>query len=209
MKLDLPFSLPKVYRTYVERFERHPDDGIDKLLQLINKRGEDPLGLCLLCIFYQQNAQMPHALSIAAKLRYLVPGSSFYLSLAYRLQHPDGFEAWLPEEVLTPTDKEKDPVFVSAPAEELDELIDALSQVENTRIDLSKNVNIDPDVDLSESSNEVNDIFTETLADIYMGQKAWTKAERVLLGLIKQHPERKKTLEEKLKLVQAKLNSKN
>lgn len=209
MKLDLPFSLPEVYRTYVERFEQQPDDSIDKLQQLISKRGEDPLGLCLLCILYKQNRQMSLALSMAAKLRYLVPGSSFYLALAYRLQHPDGFEAWLPKEVLTPTDKEKEPVFVSAPAEELDELIDALSQVENTRIDLSKNVNIDPDVDLSAPSNEVNDIFTETLADIYMGQKAWTKAERVLLGLIKQDPDKTKQLEEKLKFVRAKLASKN
>lgn len=186
---SISLTLPDSYIPYLTTFESNTEDGIDKLSRALNKRGDEPVGMFLLALMMHLNGDSTNAIKIAEKARYMVSGSSFYLGLSYRLKHPEGFEAWVPQELIF---TESEPIInevITAPAAELDELIIVLSDVENTRIKLVDKP-IDNDAYFHITEEGVDDIYTETLAKIYYDQNEYQRSLNIYKKLVELYPER-------------------
>jgi len=184
---SISLSLPDSYLPYVLSFEQNEESSIDKLSRALTKRGDEAVGMLLLSLMMHLCGSKTEAISIAEKARYMVAGSTFFVGLAYRLKHPDGFEAWVPQDLGF---SELEPVIndvITAPAAELDELIIVLSDVEKTRIKL---VDKPIDSDNYYQDGEVDDIYTETLAKIYFDQKEYERSLKIYLKLVELHPEK-------------------
>lgn len=183
-----PYTFPDRYQTFISSFKSDPNEAIKKLEKQLNKQIDDLLGYVLLSLFYASNDQLQKALEIADTLRFLAAGSKFYLTFAYKLSHPNGFDAWVPEDII-PFKAQQSHSFIAAPAIELDQMIEALSQVESTRIDITKNSHIDPDEDLSAQSKQAKEIITSTLAEIYENQKQYELAIDIYNKMLEKNPE--------------------
>jgi tetratricopeptide (TPR) repeat protein len=170
-------------------FENDQDEGVDKLSRALTKRGDEPVGMFLLSLMLHIKGNNVEAINIAEKARYMVAGSNFFVGLPYRLKHPEGFDAWVPQELGF---SESEPVInevITAPAAELDELIVVLSDVENTRIKLVDKP-IENDAYFYEGEGEVDDIYTETLAKIYFNQNELERSLKIYKRLVEMHPEK-------------------
>lgn len=161
-------DVPESYRIYFEQFEDDPHGTIKKLENHVSRRNSGAVGYYLLAILSRKAGNKSAAIKFALSAKILAPGSKFFNRLPYYIQHPDLFEAWVPEKNLTSsltTDRKTDS---SHPIEDLDQLISKLSRIETKRIKISEEPS--ENRDLSENSANVDDIVTETLALIHEKQ---------------------------------------
>jgi vacuolar-type H+-ATPase subunit I/STV1 len=125
------------------------------------------------------------AIKYALSAKILAPGSEFFRRLPYYIQHPDYFDAWVPEYTPKENGKQKHPPHSTHPIRDLDQLISKLSEAETKRIQL-KDADIDTEKsvdDLSKRSADVDDIVTETLALIHEKQGNYQSAIKVFKQL--------------------------
>jgi tetratricopeptide (TPR) repeat protein len=207
MLASIPLTFPERYESAIKSYAKDSIEGINALERFMIKAGEDGVGLILLALMHHCSNDMNKAISYAEKARFMVSGSTFFKTLSYRLRHPDGFDAWIPNQLFTDEPQlEQSPILV-AQATELDELINVLSDVENTKIRLDAAKISEPlQHDDLEIEEEVNDIFTETLAQIYMNQNQLLKARNIYQRLIEIEPEKKNQWNEMLTTIDKKMS---
>ena len=162
-----PFNIPPSLNSYVEQFDSDPERMTRKLDRLVKKRDPDAVGHFLLAWFYHLQGNQEHAIAEALKAKTYAPGSPLMEHLHFFLLHPEKFEAAVPSRA-----NKKKKVFVQGTRTpqilDLDRLIELLEAVESQRVNYSyEDVS---DEDLSESSNDVADIISETLAKIHEAQ---------------------------------------
>jgi len=163
----LPFTIPPSLNSYVEQFESDPERMTRKLDRLVKKRDPDAVGHFLLAWFYHLQGDQETAISEALKAKTYAPGSPLMEHLHFFLLHPEQFEAAVPTRLV-----KKKKVFVQGNRTpqilDLDRLIELLEAVESQRVNYS--YNDVSDEDLSEPSNDVAEIISETLAKIHEAQ---------------------------------------
>lgn len=167
---QLPFDIPKSLASYAEHFEDDPIKATTRLKKQLKKRGPDAVGHFLLAWFYHLKGMDEQAVDEALKARIFAPGSPFFQKLHYYLSHPKAFEAWTPErDAATQSRSSASLPRDTGPVLDLDSLIERLSGVESKRIRPEKPAETD-DTDKQISSDNVDDIVSETLADIHEKQ---------------------------------------
>ncbi|MDZ7680549.1 MAG: hypothetical protein U5J63_02280 [Fodinibius sp.] len=187
---QLPFKIPKSLASYAAHFEDDPIKATTRLKKQLKKRGPDAVGHFLLAWFYHLKGMDEQAVDEALKARIFAPGSPFFQKLHYYLSHPKAFEAWTPDHV----PRSQDSTSVSktrGPVLDLDNLIQKLSDVESKRIKPEQQA--PPDDKPSEqhtSSDEVDDIVSETLAKIHEQQGKFDAAIEAYLKLKKLNKEK-------------------
>lgn len=170
---SFPFEIPKSLESHLEIFEMDSDKAIRNLERHLKRRGYDAVGHFLLAWFYMMKGDRENALEFAVKAKIYAPGSPFFEHLPYYFEHPDKFDAWLPEEtndhqaVMRPSLK-KNRFHV-----DLDNLITRLSEVESSKIEVKDDTPADPGKIITDVSDQ---IATETLAKIYETQKQYKTA---------------------------------
>lgn len=167
--MELPTgSVPESYQIYFDQFESDPHGTIKKLENHVSRRNSGAVGYYLLAILCRKAGNMSDAVKFALSAKILAPGSKFFCQLPYYIQHPDLFEAWVPEKKYSSLKKINRKTDSSHPIADLDQLISKLSGVEAKRIKLTDDDT--ENTDLSENSANVDDIVTETLALIHEKQ---------------------------------------
>lgn len=167
---QLPFDIPKSLASYAEHFEDDPIKATTRLKKQLKKRGPDAVGHFLLAWFYHLKGMDEQAVDEALKARIFAPGSPFFQKLHYYLSHPKAFEAWTPErDATTQSQSSASLPRDTGPVLDLDSLIERLSGVESKRIRPEEPAETD-NTDKQISSDNVDDIVSETLADIHEKQ---------------------------------------
>jgi len=169
-------EVPDSYQIYFEQFESDPQGTIKKLENHVTRRNSGAVGYYLLAILCRKAGNLSDAVKFALSAKILAPGSKFFNRLPYYIQHPDLFEAWVPEKNL-PSTLAGEHKTHSHPIGDLDQLISRLSGIETRRIKISEDKTNDED--LSKSSANVDDIVTETLALIHEKQGSYKAAINV------------------------------
>lgn len=164
----IPAHIPRSLRSYLELYQDNADKTIEKLEKHLEKRGPDAVGFYLLAWFYHYNGNPDMATKCAWKAKIYAPGSPAMQQLHYYLAHPKNFKAWKPTKPAIKTFKKQRSEAKPHPISDLDSLIDKLSAVESKKINLDEDSQDGPD--LSRESSMVEDIVTETLANIYEKQ---------------------------------------
>lgn len=164
----IPAHIPRSLRSYLELYQDNADETIEKLEKHLKKRGPDAVGFYLLAWFYHHNGNPDMAIKCAWKAKIYAPGSPTMQQLHYYLAHPKNFKAWKPIKPAIKTFKKQRSEVMPHPISDLDSLIDRLSAVESNKIRLSEDSQDGPD--LSIESSMVEDIVTETLANIHEKQ---------------------------------------
>lgn len=164
----IPVHIPQSLRSYLEQYQDAPERTIKKLESHVKKRGDDAVGYYLLSWFYHFHGDSRQAVKAAWKAKIYAPGSPTMDQLHYFMKHPKNFKAWKPSKsaLKTLTDVRKQ--GNTHPISDLDSLIQKLSTVETKRITFDRHSEAGPD--LSQDSSNVDDIVTETLADIHEKQ---------------------------------------
>lgn len=193
----LPFPVPQSLSTYVEQFDDNPEKATRKLEKHLKKRGLDAVGHFLLAWFYHNRGNREKAVKNALKAKNYAPGSPLMEHLHYYLVHPESFDAWIPKTTQyskkTVTRQPEEARYVL----DLDALIAKLSRVESQRIKASKNAKIDGR-DLSQAARKVDDIVSETLAQIHEKQGKLKVAIESYKKLKKKHPHRSDHYDEQI-----------
>jgi len=178
--MQLPTGeVPESYKIYFDQFENDPEGTLKKLEHHVSRRDSGAIGYYLLAALSRKAGDQQAALRFALTAKILAPGSTFFNRLPYFIQHPDMFEAWLPDDYRPSGDSFSDANKTDSnhPIADLDLLISKLSSAEKKRINVSEST---PDSqDLSESSANVDDIVTETLAIIHENQDNYEAAMNV------------------------------
>jgi len=169
---ELPFEIPKSLSSYIRQFDNDPMNATIRLKKQLKKRGPDAIGHFLLAWFYHLKGLDEQAVEEALKAKTLAPGSPFFEKLHYYLSHPRTFDAWQPAEQIIK--KSRLPVHhtTGSPVlEDLDNLIQKLSEVETVRITVKSDSDTDnrPEKKWSDDS-DTDDIVSETLAKIHENQ---------------------------------------
>ena len=193
----LPFKIPQSLSSYLEQFDASPTATIKKLEKQVNRRGLDAVGHFLLAWFYHIDEQNEMAIKHALIAKTYAPGSPLMEHLHYFLIHPGKFEASIPSRSTQPakkmlTGKRGTPIL------DLDKLIALLSEVEATKIRIPQDGEPYNDTDLAEDSAMVDDIASETLANIHISQGKNKEAIKVYKKLIETHPEQSDYFQEKI-----------
>ncbi|MEO1022606.1 MAG: tetratricopeptide repeat protein [Bacteroidota bacterium] len=200
---SLPFDIPKSLSSFVQRFEKDPEQAIEKLSSLLKKRGPDSVGYFLLAWFFYSTGNTKQAVKEALKAKAYAPGSPLMEYLPYFLNHPESFEARLPKTTSYTAKTKLTQVNRSPKHLDLDHLITLLEEVESKRIRIPELISGSEDevTDLSADSEQVEDIMTETLAKIHAGQGRKKEAIAMFERLIESNPEssRKATLTDEVK----------
>ncbi len=184
----LPFEIPRSLSSYLTQFESDPEKGIANLEIHLKKRGMDAVGYFLLSWLYHKNNQQRQAIHYALKARCCAPGSPLFEHLHYFLVHPERFNAWKPFEVdIQEINGKQSAEDDTGHTLDLDHLIEQLSEAENKKIAISADQT--DDRNLSEKSEQVGDIASETLANIYEKQERYKEALNTLemLRMVKPH----------------------
>lgn len=166
---QLPFDIPKSLASYVESFESDPLKATTRLKEQLKKRGSDAVGHFVLAWFYHLKGMDDNAVEHALKAKICAPGSPFFEKLHYYLAHPNTFEAWTPPADASEGSQSFSGAAIPGPVLDLDALIDKLAKVENERIDVSEHDNLSP-ASIDGISDQVDDIVSETLANIHETQ---------------------------------------
>lgn len=195
--MDLPTGeVPESYKIYFDLFEEDPQGTIKKLENHVTRRNSGAVGYFFLAVLCRKAGNNAAAVKFALSAKILAPGSKFFSQLPYYIQHPDLFNAWVPSTNLPSFQPAPRKTQSSHPIEDLDQLITKLSGVESKRIRLSED---DAEKrDLSESSANVDDIVTETLALIHEKQKNYTAAISVYQQLKLANSSKKEVYDEKI-----------
>lgn len=194
---QLPFEIPKSLASYAEHFDDDPIKATTRLKKQLKKRGPDAVGHFLLAWFYHLKGLDDQAVEEALKARIYAPGSPFFEKLHYYLSHPSTFEAWTPERPASgsghsSSSEEPGPVL------DLDKLIQKLSAVESERIkadEQDQKATENP----GESSDNVDDIVSETLASIHEKQGKMKEAINTYKRLKNLKPENAEFYERQIK----------
>lgn len=194
-----PFEIPESYQSYLAKFETNPDEAISRLEAHIEKRNTGAVGYFFLAWLLLKNEQKQDALDAALQAKIRAPGSDFFERLHYYISHPQAFDAWQPGPPKQVT-QNVNMSETSHPIQNLDSLINKLSETENKRIKLNESEQ--EDQDLSEKSSDVDDIVTETLAVIHEKQKNYLAAIATYKKLIKSHPKRTDHYKKEIKRLQ-------
>lgn len=165
---QFPFTIPQSFSSYAEQFEHHPEKTIGRLEQQLKKQGPNAVGYFLLAWFHHLRDRREEAVRYAHRARIHAPGSPFFRKLHYYLSHPKQFEAWTPQEEWNHSRARIRDAGSQAPVMDLDRLIDRLSRVETRRIRPGKRSKNLP-APISRAGN-VEDIISDTLADIHASQ---------------------------------------
>lgn len=191
--MNLPTGpVPESYQIYLDQFDSDPEGTLEKLENHISKRNSGAVGYYILALLSRKAGRPDDALRYALSARILAPGSKFFKRFPFYIQHPDFFDAWIPEQDSSSKTKKASPeTGTSLPIRDLDQLITKLSSAESKRIRVQeegKKTAEDP-VDLSKRSAQVDDIVTETLALIHEKQGNYEAAINVYkqLRLTKSH----------------------
>lgn len=187
---QLPFEIPKSLGSYAKHFEDDPIRAITRLKKQLKKRGPDAVGYFLLSWFYHLKNMNDQAVEEALKARIYAPGSPLFRKLHYYLSHPDTFEAWTPDSSRRPSRKRTSSSGQPGPVFDLDDLIQKLSNVESTRIRPEKEM-LSEGSQEADSSDDVDNIVTETLAKIHERQGKRKAAITTYKRLQHLHPEKK------------------
>lgn len=164
----IPAHIPRSLRSYLDQYQDNAEETIKKLERHLKKRGPDAVGFYLLSWFYYYNGNPEMAIKCAWKAKIYAPGSPTMEQLHYYLSHPRSFRAWKPSKPVIKSYTKQRTEAKSHPISDLDSLIDRLSAVETKKISLKEDAQDGPD--LSKESSMVEDIVTETLADIHEKQ---------------------------------------
>ena len=179
----VPFNIPKSLSSYVEKFYDNPLEMTKKLQKHVKKRDPDSVGHFLLAWFYHLQDKPEDAICEALIAKTYAPGSPLMEHLHYFLIHPELFDAVVPSGNYSST-HEFQHVSRTSPILDLDRLIEMLEDVESQRIQISMDdseVNLEG---LSETSEEVEDIVSETLAKIHVTQGNKKEAIKMYQRLI-------------------------
>lgn len=189
-----PFDIPKSLASYVEQYDDDPVKVTTKLKRQLDKRGPDAVGYFLLAWFYHLKGVDDQAVHYALKAKTYAPGSPLMENLHYYLSHPNSFEAWKPQ--MSTSVAQPAPKYRSEDAHEpvlnLDSLIERLSEVESGRRieDSGSKKSSIFSLDLSELEHDVDDIASETLANIHETQGKTEAAIRTYKRLKKLNKEK-------------------
>lgn len=124
----------------------------------------------MLAWFYHLEDMDDQAVEEALKARIFAPGSPFFEKLHYYLSHPNTFEAWTPNSTTVSKQKKSSPVTGPGPVLNLDSLIQKLSSVESKRIKPDKEEQSGDAQKKEAPKDDVDDIVSETLAEIHEKQ---------------------------------------
>jgi len=199
---QLPFEIPKSLESYTEHFDNDPIKATNRLKKQLKKRGPDAVGHFLLAWFYHLKGQDDLAVDEALKARMFAPGSPFFEKLHYYLSHPNRFEAWTPEGVPS-SQQSTTSVDEPGPVLNLDNLIQKLSAVESKRIKPDEVSTQKPASD-SVDSDDVDDIVSETLANIHEKQGKIAAAIRTYQKLKKLNKDKSEYYTEQIERLQNK-----
>lgn len=196
---ELPFDIPQSLNSYITQYRNNASQGIESLKAHLKKRGMDPVGFFLLSWFYHHNKQQNEAVFYALKAKCCAPGSPFFESLHYFLVHPDRFHAWMPGK----NDKQKYDTDLGdvdyEPVLDLDRLIKQLLEAEKKRITISMDGT--DDCNLGEKSERIDDIASETLAEIFEKQQKYSEAENTLKKLMAADPDKSEKYEKEIRRI--------
>lgn len=199
-----PYKIPRSLLPYREQFEFDPEKAITRLERHVNNRGNDAVGNWLLSTFYIQTNQIKKAVKAAWKAKIFAAGSPSMRQLHYFLQHPEKFEAWNPADAEKNRNKSREPSTFSAPIKNLDSLITRLSSIEPVKLSVTDDQN---GIDLSEQSTDVEDIVTETIAEIHARQGNVKAAINSYKKLITINPEREEIYRKEIEQLEKKSGS--
>lgn len=187
MELE-PYQIPESYQSYLDKFETDPEEAIARLQTRIEKRNAGAIGYFFLAWLFYQNNDKENAIDAAWQAKVRAPGSRFMDRLHYFISHPHSFDAWIPEKK---QDEFKRTIqnLDAHPISDLDLLISKLSSVDKKRLKISEVTG--DNRDLSESSSDVDDIVTETLAVIHEKQHNFEAAIQTYTKLINLNPAKK------------------
>lgn len=185
--MELPAGpLPESYQIYLDQFYNDPEGTLTKLENHVTKRNSGAVGYYILAVLSRTAGRSSDALKFALSAKILAPGSEFFRRLPYFIQHPDYFDAWIPDKPSQKNGNKKVQEAQSThPIKDLDMLISKLSEAETSGIRLPKQAT-DPEKsaeDLSKRSADVDDIVTETLALIHEKQGNYQAAIKVFKQL--------------------------
>lgn len=168
---ELPIDIPQSLASYYSHFNDDPDAATERLKKQLKKRGHDAVGHFLLAWFYHLQDNNEQAIEESLKAKNLAPGSPFFKKLHYYLSHPKLFEAWSPQvskstaDANTSYSDKKGPVL-----ENLDALIEKLSEVESNKISIPQQHQNNAEKSSPPSIDEADEIVSETLAKIHEQQ---------------------------------------
>ncbi len=194
---NLPFEIPESLVSYAEHFDEEPIKATTRLKKQLEKRGPDAVGHFLLAWFYHLKGMDQKAIKEALKARIFAPGSPFFKRLHYYLSHPQKFEAWLPEDHSSSRQRTSE-VKEHGPVLNLDLLIQKLSAVESQRIKPDNKNSKATQVTADGSSEDVDDIVSETLATIHEKQGKIDEAIRTYEQLQKLNKDKKEYYSDKI-----------
>jgi hypothetical protein len=185
--MEMPAGpLPESYQIYLDQFDSDPEGTLIKLENHVTKRNSGAVGYYILAVLSRTAGKTSDAIKFALSAKILAPGSEFFRRLPYYIQHPDYFDAWVPDQSpRTNNGKRKSEAPSTHPIRDLDQLISKLSKAETQRIRVPQE-DIDPKKsveDLSKRSADVDDIVTETLALIHEKQGNYEAAIKVFKQL--------------------------
>ena len=185
--MELPAGpLPESYQIYLDQFYGDPEGTLAKLENHVTKRNSGAVGYYILAVLSRTAGRSSDAVKFALSAKILAPGSEFFRRLPYFIQHPDYFEAWVPDKPSQNNGSKKVQEAQSThPIKDLDLLISKLSEAETQGIRLPKE-DADPEKsaeDLTKRSADVDDIVTETLALIHEKQGNYQAAIKVFKQL--------------------------
>lgn len=193
----LPFEIPKSLASYAEHFENDPIKATTRLKKQLTKRGPDAVGHFLLAWFYHLKGMNERAIEEALKAKIFAPGSPFFKKLHYYLSHPQSFEAWTPKDSLS-SQQQSSEIKERGPVLNLDNLIQKLSTVESQRIKADGKHYNDQQAKKGATSDDVDDIVSETLASIHESQGKFEAAIRTYKQLQELNAEKKEYYSEQI-----------
>lgn len=184
--MELPAGpVPESYQIYLDQFESDPEGTLTKLENHVSKRNSGAVGYYILAVLSREAGRTSDAIRYALSAKIMAPGSEFFRRLPYYFQHPDYFDAWVPETAPRSNVKKKYNPQSTHPIRDLDQLISKLSDAETKRIKVPDAItDSDKSIeDLGQRSADVDDIVSETLALIHEKQGNYQAAIKVFKQL--------------------------